>query len=139
VFGQFLDDVVFAEDELADDEGVDDFDEDDVDDFAAGELEAAWAIAVPPPTSGPEIARAIRALVSRCRMVRNSLEGANWLRISGRDSTGATVAADSRDLSRAPGTPGGIAGALGPGWNRPLRLCPVHAEGLTRAAQLSKV
>jgi hypothetical protein len=40
--GQCLDDAVFDEDELEDD---------DVDDLDDGELEAAWAIAVPPPTS----------------------------------------------------------------------------------------
>jgi hypothetical protein len=51
-----LDDVVFDEVELEDD---------DVDDLDDGELEAAWAIAVPPPTSAPEIARAMRALVIR--------------------------------------------------------------------------
>jgi hypothetical protein len=59
--GQCLSDEVFDEDEL---------DEDDVDDFdAEGELEAAWAIAVPPPTSAPETARAMSALVTWCRMV----------------------------------------------------------------------
>jgi hypothetical protein len=64
VSGQCLDDVVFDEDELEDD---------DVDDLDDGELEAAWAIAVPPPTSAPEIARAMRALVIRCRMVSHLL------------------------------------------------------------------
>jgi hypothetical protein len=53
-------DVVFDEDEL---------DDDDVDDFVGdGEL-AAWAIAVPPPMSAPETARAMSALVSWCRIV----------------------------------------------------------------------
>ena len=56
--------VVFAVDELEDD---------DVDDFAEGELEAACAIAAPPPTRAPEIVRVISALVSRCRMVLTSL------------------------------------------------------------------
>jgi len=47
----------------------DELDDDDVDDFGEGELEAAWAIAVPPPTSAPETARAVSAPMSRCRMV----------------------------------------------------------------------
>jgi hypothetical protein len=58
-FGQCLVDAVFDEDEL---------DEDDVDDFDVGELEAAWAMAAPPPTSAPDNASAVRALVNRCRM-----------------------------------------------------------------------
>jgi hypothetical protein len=55
-FGQCLADVVFDEDEL---------DEDDVDDFDEGELEAAWAMAVPPPMSAPDNARAVRPLLTR--------------------------------------------------------------------------
>ena len=51
-----MSDVVFDEDE-PDDDDVDDFDGD-------GELEAAWAIAEPPPTSAPETARAVSARVS---------------------------------------------------------------------------
>jgi hypothetical protein len=47
---------------------VDELEDDDVDDFADGELEAACAIAVPPPTRAPEIVKAISALVSRCRI-----------------------------------------------------------------------
>ena len=54
--GQFLSDAVFDGDE-PDDDDVDDFDGD-------GELEAAWAIAEPPPTSTPETARAVSVRVS---------------------------------------------------------------------------
>jgi hypothetical protein len=53
-------------------------DDDEVDDFAEGLLVAACAIAAPPPTRAPDSVSAIRARVSRCRMVGHLLPLFVW-------------------------------------------------------------